>query len=198
MHAGPRDPITLALPRSLPSMNSIGYIALAVLRGALTRRLKLHSSRTFIHTTGRRWSVFSIVWPRNSMMCKGQLKVLHNLLPASYHNELVRYTMGKFMSQISKGSLKSGGIENRNRSNVSRYSAHVPPEWFAGSGQNDVPRVITTFDIIVLYSVVDVRISTSNTQRCLNGWGGLEDRRKMDVLCRAVQAHTPPSGEQPN
>ena len=54
MHAGPRDPITLALPRSLASMNSIGYIALAVLRGALTRRLKLHSSRTFIHTTGRR------------------------------------------------------------------------------------------------------------------------------------------------
>ena len=75
--------LTLALPRSLASMNSIGYIALAVLRGALPRRLKLLSSRTFIHTTGRRWSVFSIVWPRNSVMCKGQLKVLQNLLPAS-------------------------------------------------------------------------------------------------------------------
>ena len=43
MYAGPRDPITLALPRSLASMNSIGYIALAVLRGALTRRLKLYT-----------------------------------------------------------------------------------------------------------------------------------------------------------
>ena len=38
-----------------------------------------------IHTHYRKEMInlFSIVWPRNSVMCKGQLKVLHNLLPAS-------------------------------------------------------------------------------------------------------------------
>ena len=91
MHAGPRDPITLALPRSLASMNSIGYIAasmnsigyiaLAVLRGALTTTLVQD-----IHTHYRK-EVISVLdrlaTTRNSVMCKGQLKVLQNLLPAS-------------------------------------------------------------------------------------------------------------------